>query len=233
MLDVTALADPHCPEDLRVLAAEWPLGFLFNLPPGANIVVAGAHEGKVMDLLARLYPDYWILAGFEPQVDALVRASARLQVLRAVGVGQTDRGIRLFPYALGVHDGEFTMHDWGTREASFVTHRSGEARSSGAVATGRMRAFEHAMVDAGMNAPGIRWIDLLLLNIEGFEFTLLDHLLKMDWFSSGVIRRLAMQVHFGMEGEELYAPSIERLERTHKRVFDELPQWGYWQWSGA
>lgn len=207
------------PEDLRELAEEWPLLWLLKLPPGANVVVAGAYRGKVMALLATAYPEIGRLVGFEPQESALIAAVLRLR-------GAKPR-VQVEPYGLGIADGTFPMAD---DESIFASFLDGAPRSKNPKhGEGRLREAGAALE----SIFGMERIDLMLLNIEGYEWHLLPHLLRNNWFSTGRIRRLALQVHWGFGYDHTLADIAHELEHTHKRVFDEIPSWGYWQWSGA
>ena len=208
----------EAPEDLQALAEEWPLLWLLKLPPQANVVVAGAYRGQVMHLLATAYPDIGRLVGFEPQESALIAAVMRLR-------GAKPR-VQVEPYGLGIEDGRFDMADDDSIFASFLegASRSSEAKHG----NGELREATAAFESLGLDR-----IDLLLLNIEGYEWHLLPHLLRNNWFETGRIRRLALQVHWGFGYDHTLVDITREIERTHKRVFDEIPSWGYWQWSGA
>lgn len=217
MIDFARLAE--APEEVRELASIWPLAFLFNLPPGARVMVAGAWEGRVMELLARVYPEIGSLEGYEPQHEAAERALRRLA---RAGIAAT-----VHPYGLGVRPEVRAMGDAGTYFASFVNLDPSAARSlDGGAGEGELR---NVLTVIG-NDPDRLPVHLLVLNVEGYEFELLPYLLDLGAFRSGLIERLALQVH---EGFGDFAPIAARLEESHKRVFDELPGWGFWEWSSA
>jgi len=209
--------------EIRDLARIWPLCFLFELPAQANIVVAGAYRGRVMALLALLYPDYVNLVGFEPQLAARAAAIERFNA----------SGIRAMvqPFGLGESDGTFDMGEYGDEYAGFVNLDPQRARMVGHTehATGELREAVRAFDDA----VGPNKIDLLLLNIEGYEWILLPHLIRAGLFSSGRIRRLVLQVHWGMGYDDRLAWIAAEIEKTHKRVYDAIPSWCLWQWSGV
>lgn len=218
------MSDPYdrlaaAASDVRALALEWPLVHLFRLSPGANIVVAGAYEGRAMELLATVYPEYGRLVGFEPQPGAREVALKRLARFPRVTIE---------PYGIAERDGTFPLADNGSIYASFVDldpahSRAGSARAS----VGELREVEEACRSLDLDR-----IDLLLLNVEGYEWLLLPHMLLAGMFAVGYVERLALQVHWGMGYDHTLADITQRLEATHKRVFDEIPSWGYWQWSG-
>lgn len=214
------------PLDLQNLADEWPLVWLFKLPPLANIVVAGAYRGQVMDLLATVYDDFDRLIGFEPQADARAAALERLAARKHEG-GRIGGGPVIEPYALGIEDGEGMMIDAESIFASFLYSNSGPRTNEARVGHFEMRDTTSAFLGLELDR-----IDLLLLNIEGYEWLLLPYLIDDGWFSSGRIRRLALQVHWGFGLDHTLERITGEIERTHKRVFDEIPSWGYWQWSG-
>lgn len=210
--------------EVRTLAIVWPLVWTFKLPAGATIVVAGAYRGNVMDLLAHAYPLHSRLIGFEPQGDALCEASHRLAKWP---------NVELHEYAIGVEDGVFPMGEYGAEYAGFQNLNPADSRTgSGGIGIGDMRDVVSVFRDLHL-----RQIDLLLLNMEGYEYKLVPYLVEHGYFVDGRIRRLVVQVHKDMPGnvgiESDLGMALDTIERTHKRVYDELPQWGLWQWSGA
>lgn len=209
-----ATADP----DIHELAELWPLVTLLDLPDAANIVVAGAYEGRAMELLAVAYPNYGRLVGFDPQVDALIAAALRLR---------RYPNVTLEPYGLGIEDATLAMGEHGSHFAGFIPRDAENSRTAAAAAPGDLREATLALTNAGLAR-----IDLMLLNVEGYEFLLLPHLLRAGWFAHGAINRLALQLHWGVGYDETFAGIAAELEITHKRVFDELPNWGYWAYSG-
>lgn len=209
--------------EIQELADIWPCGFLFKLSPGANIIVAGAYRGRVMELLATLYPDYGRLIGFEPQDNALAVAAKRLDSL----------GLKheLYNYGIGTQDGTLPMYEYGAEFAGFVNSDPALARTE--VAYGQGQIFEFSSVLSKINLSRIH---LLLLNMEGYEFELLPHLVNSNLFYDGKIERLCMQVHWLDQSQAViqrFDASINHIQHTHKRVFDELPQWGFWEYSGV
>lgn len=215
MFNALAQATP----EIQDLALVWPLVFLLKLPKGANIVVAGAYRGRVMELLATVYPEYGNIVGFEPQDDARAFALERLKKYKNVTIE---------PYGIGTTYGTFPMGEYGAEYAGFLNLDPAASRTSAkGHGQGQIKEASHTFRELGLNK-----IDFMLLNMEGYEFILIPHLLDNGWFERGAIERLAVQIHWGMGHDNEYGDMIRRLERTHKRVFDEIPSWGYWQYSG-
>lgn len=196
------------PEDLKQLAVEWPLCFEFKLE-GGTVVVAGAYKGKVMDLLKRLYPEARII-GFEPQDWAAEIARARM-------LGHHNNW-GVFPYGLGVASGEVQMGEWGTDACSAV-NLGLQAREHG---TGHFVEYAEAMWD-------YPHIDLMVLNMEGYEFPLLRHMLQIGALDN--IDRLAVQWHTGLYHEGTWEHMVDLISRINGKmglVYDHRPQWTYW-----
>lgn len=205
------------PQDVKELAATWPLAFMFNLALGEEAVVAGAYKGKLMELLARLYPDARII-GFEPQPWAWEEAVARLQPPFLFN------NVELHCYAIGTKEGLQPMGEWGTDACSFVN--VGEhARAHG---EGMMHDADEALTKVIGHGP----IGLMILNMEGYEFELLAWLLHTGWLNRTF--RLAVQWHLDLNntyGARDMNVLINRItkETDLKLVYDHRPQWTYWQ----
>lgn len=208
--------------EVQELAEIWPEGWLLALPPNATILVAGAYRGRAMELLATMYGDFGRLIGFEPQLEHAEFTRERLK--------RFGSRVQVLDYGLGVTDGTFPMAEAGAEFAGFVNLDPAHARREGLLGTtvGELREFNLAM-----GQLGVRKIHCFLLNVEGYEFQLIPHLGATGWFDSGAISRLMAQIHWGMPGDSVFPQMAASLERTHKRVYDALPNWALWQWSGV
>lgn len=189
-------------EDIRELLKVWPMGWQFGLPPHSVCVVAGAYKGRVMDLLHQVYKPARIL-GYEPQPWALERARARVGHLPSC---------ELYPYGLGTVDGTFEMGEWETDACSFVNH----VRVMG---MGELRRIETVFPT--------EVIDLAVINMEGYEFNLLPHMVEQGMMDRWL--RLAVQFHHGFGNDAVYPELRRMLARTHDVVIDQAPQWVYWR----
>lgn len=201
----------HSPEDIRELAAVWPLCFEFKLHPGARMLVAGAYKGKVIQLLADMYPDYGTIWGLDPQTWALGQAQIRLD-------GYRD--IVLHNIGIGAKHGQFTMGEWETDACSFVN--IGEnARTSG---KGDLVLAESVFKECGFTKYGL---DLAVFNMEGYEFDLLPYLIEKELINH--IDRLAVQFHHGFGNDFDFPETKKALSLTHRLTVDQMPQWGYFE----
>lgn len=196
-------------EELEALLERWPLGALFDLPPLSTVVVIGAYKGVTMELLDELYHPAAIY-GFEPQDWAAQEASNRLR-----GRGNCA----VYNCALGINEDKYTMGEWGTDACSLV-NTGPESREHGTV----------QMFPAELYFDKISHSDLVVINIEGYEYTLLSHLRQHSILPT--IDRLAIQWHLGLQPdgqvtEEIMDRHIDRLfvEDEFLLKHDERPSW--------
>lgn len=197
------------PQDLSDLAKEWPLVFMLDLPPKANIVVVGCYEGRATDLIRNVYPDLANIHGFDPQIDACSVAIKRFQY---------DRRIHIHAYGLGVGDFRAALIATGTHDAAIAGKTDGDI---GAVFCDAERV---------LSSLAMRF-DLLFMNIEGYEYQLLPYLIKTGVL--GRVDRLVVQFHPSKRRDnDVYWPSLDMhismmMEST--KMVDQYPQWVYWK----
>lgn len=204
------------PEDIQQLARDWPLWQRFSLPPEPVIVIVGAYQGKAMDLLGRIFPDYNRIVGFEPQEWAYAAARERLD---------RRRQMWLMPAGLGPETIEHAaMGEWHTDAASFVNTGPG-TREQG---TGTI-----AEADTALRAMNLSHVDLMIMNIEGGEYALIPHLRETHWLER--IDRLAVQWHLNLPGvpQDAMEAELARLQAHYHLEHDERPTWTYHLGSGA
>lgn len=199
--------------DYEALMVDWPA-----LTPFSNVFDVGAFEGAWAAKIARKYhPRLWL---FEPQTEG-----AHMERLRA---GLEGENYRLFGVALGERNAELPMGEWSTDGCSFLLTEA-DAMKPG---NSRQQMGRGVMVDASwwfkMYAVELPNIDLASINIEGYEFRLLPYLCE-----TGDIRRferLAVQFHlFVPDAYAQYAAIRERLEATHRLLWDAFPTWVAWE----
>lgn len=194
-------------QDLEVLAEVWPMCRQFDLQPGNVVIVAGCFTGKVMDLLLNLYPGIRIY-GFDPQIWAIDKAAERLQEFS----GQWS----LFSHGLGTEDATIKMYDYETDACStdeFDTHKPSFI--------GVFRDFNEVMRNLN-----IGYINLFVMNMEGYEFTLLPYLFEKDWLV--YIEKLAIQWHLHNRPSSEMDVLINTIQASwHNLVIDNRPQWTY------
>lgn len=195
-------------QDLDELLIRWPVAREFDLPKDSNIIIVGAYKGLTMDLLNVLYHPKYIF-GYEPQMWAASDANFRL--------GFEDNRF-VFGYGLGVQNGEFPMGEFFTDACSFVNVGDG-SREQG---KGRIREVSEAFKELPFEH-----IDLMVMNIEGYEFQLIPWLIGRDIIKQ--IDRLSIQFHLGLGNDEDYENIIKKLDKLYTRIGNDLPTWGYWK----
>jgi FkbM family methyltransferase len=128
------------------------------------VVEIGGFKGRwALQIQERYFPKLYV---FEPQAWAYAVCKEVLGK-RAV----------VFDYALGTYDGRVTMGEWETDGCSIV--KPGET-------TVPMHEIGAAFAELGLDH-----IDLMLINIEGYEYTLIPHMLDR-----GILpQRLMVQFH--------------------------------------
>lgn len=205
--------------DIEELLAVWPLGRELDLPAGSVSVVAGAYKGRVMQLLAEVYPDYGAIHGFEPQSWAVEEARRRLGSYQGEGQTIRFRDCTVHPYAIGTETREVWIDEWGTDAASIMGYE--DARTRG---LGLMLEYE-----LGLTVAGISNIDLFVMNMEGYEFELLPYL----WSRAPHVTpdRLTVQWHYKPSGiqREKQADIEAMLRTTHDLLYDDSPRWQHWR----
>lgn len=197
-------------EELIDLVENWPVCRIFDLPEDAVVVVAGAYQGKVMQLLADMYPNYGKIVGFEPQTWAHTQAQARL-------VLGHYKNTPVALYGIGLKTGTFPMGEYHTDACSFVNVNARER------SVGFMVEFSEAMKRAE-----IEHIDLAVVNIEGYEFLLVPHIINNGWIDK--IDRLAIQWHLdiGVGDSKEADRLIKKIEENgFKMKQDERWSWTY------
>ena len=161
-----------------------------GIGPDSIVVEVGGYTGRwALQIAERYGPRLYV---FEPQGWAAA-------VCRE-GLG--DRA-QVFDYGLGASSGEYAMGGWGTDGCSFVKDSDGPAAW---------------MISIGLafQALSITHIDLMLMNIEGYEYTLLPHMLERDILPD----RLMVQWHPPIGGEAQHTALIAALERPYRKLWD-------------
>lgn len=196
-------------QELEELIERWPLGALFDLPANSIVAVVGAYKGVTMELIEELYHPKWIY-GFEPQDWAAQIASDRLR----------DRlNCQVYNCALGTNEGIVNMGEFHTDAASLIN--VGDT------------AREHAhvqMYPAELYFDNIPHVDLMVMNIEGSEYTLLPHMRNKEILKK--VDRLAVQWHLDIgpgtseQDMDLGIQNLIILDELFLR-HDDRPAWSY------
>lgn len=161
-------------------AIDWPL------TRESVVVEVGGYKGRwALQIVERYQPRLYV---FEPQPWAA-------DVCRAVlGERATVLG-----YGLGVEDDDLPMMEWETDGCSFVKDgRVGDA-------WGEASIHEIGRVFETLN---IAHIDLMLMNIEGYEYALLPYMLERNILPC----RLMVQFHTFVDADGM------RLARIHQML---------------
>lgn len=198
------------PADVLALAEEWPLVYLLGLQPGNKITVAGAHEGKVIDLLNTVYPGC-LIYGYEP-----LEQYAQVAAVRMHGRGQ----VIIVPRALSdkMEPLYITVEDvYSTAMRSYVERVARPFTS--------VEALDIAQIEA------TTLTDLLFLNVEGYEGRLLRHLHAEGVLQSRGIKRLVVQFHEAYDSFDDVMQDI--AEAGYAKVYDDYPRWVYWRLRDA
>ena len=160
------------------------------LTKDSTVVEVGGYTGRwALQIATRYHPQLFV---FEPQPWAHAVAQALL-----------DKDAWVFPYGLADHDGMMAMGNWETDGCSLVnTIRS----------TSEGRFCE---IKTAFERLEIAEIDLMLMNIEGYEYTLLPYMLD-----KGILpRRLMVQYHlFGDPYGMIMAGHWTRLEELGYKI---------------
>lgn len=198
-------------DECKALQERWQLADAFSLPSDSTVVIVGAYKGLAMELIDELYhPKY--LIGYEPQDWAAAEATARI-ALRAncqiisngLWAGVPEK--RIVP-----------MGEWHTDACSFInTGPNSRQQGQGVVVDG----------DYALRITGLPSFDLVIMNIEGYEFELIPYLMDKGWLPK--FQRLAVQFHLGFGNDDDYAGLIERISETHSLRIDDRPSWVYWE----
>jgi FkbM family methyltransferase len=194
--------------DVRDLALEWPLVHLFGLAPFSTVVVAGAHEGKVMDLLDTAYHGCYII-GYEPIDEYAERAQTRFE---------HRANLRIVPRAL----------------SAGLEHMSLTVDGVHSTAMPPVRAVERTVQVLTIDIADIRYgerIDLMVLNVEGYEGRLLRRLRETGSLVPSRLAALAVQFH--EQYDDFADVMLDMVDAGYQKVYDDYPRWVYWKHKDA
>lgn len=195
--------------DLVQLAKDWELSDHLRLPSGSRIAVAGAYQGKLIRLLAEMFPDYARIEGWEPQQEMAQKASDNIKHIRSVAV--TNIGLLAGPGTV-----ELPMGEYGTDACSVL----GGERQQG------VGIFYDAVTV--LDRSGILTCDLFVMNMEGYEYKLLPYLL--EHYRECPINSFAVQFHvkYAPDRDEVNDLLNRMKDRYGPPVYENYPRWVYW-----
>ena len=208
----TKIATPFQQLELDQLTEDWELSRVLHLPADATIVVAGAYQGKLMQWFLERYPLCQVI-GYEPAMWALEAATQRLKPYSSTHAWE------LKPWGLGIQNlNDAPMFDWETDGCTFM-HRDDD-RPQGTGST--KEANDQLLLDAHGGT-----IDLLVLNMEGFEWYLVPHIMGL---MGGIVQSVAIQFHLQyMPSKSIYGSILQELDDRYLYHFNYfLPAWGLW-----
>jgi len=189
--------------DLIGLDRIWPLGQQLTVPENGTIVVAGAYEGRYVHYLSEMFPTAYI-HGYEPQDEARSMAEKRLKGRNRV---------RFSRYALGTANRSMSLGKQGTDGASFMENLG--------------KAGMITVLDAVDVLHGLPPVDLLVLNAEGSEWSLLPYL--MDEMMQHRIKSLAIQFHPGYVSTARAEEVLLKLRQYYAEKSGTYPSWTLWE----
>lgn len=184
---------------------------LLDLPKEGSIsIVAGGYKGDTVAFLRKMHNGR--VFAFEPQL----WAATILQERFAADGWVTVRG-----FGLGTMNAErLPMGEYGTDACSFL-FTQGQFREEG---EGDLRDVAEVWREEGISVA-----DLLLLNMEGYEYVLLPYMASRNLLASVGNMVLQIHEHVAIEGVSL----SETLAPTHELVSDFGPAWQWWRRKGA
>lgn len=195
--------------DLDQLYLDWKMSDRLVLPDHCRIVVAGAFEGRLMRLLAEMYPEHELILGFEPQTWAAkncARNTAHYNNMVVIPMGLLADKRVMETILLG---------EYGTDACSML----GAPREQG------IGEFSDAYTLLDAWAP----FDLFVMNMEGFEYRLLEYLAERG---PGYIQQFAVQFHEKYERSPYHTVELSRYmrEKYGAPIYYDYPRWVYWAW---
>lgn len=206
--------------EIEQLLKEWPMGYALDLPPNSTCVVAGMYKGRVAELLHELYKPERIV-GYDPQLWALNETRERAKRLgipiNPPYVPSSGSYWELRNHAIGVGDAEHVpMGEWETDGCSFINHGS------------RVRGYgDIAEISAQFERDMIYHVNLVVFNMEGYEYQLLPHMVERGMMRN--IDTLAVQFHTGLGNAVSQWQVYQWLEPTHVVAIDDFPRWVLWK----
>ena len=178
----------------------------WDIRPGDAVLIIGGFFGTTVQYILDLYPEAVVYTA-DPQPECYEYLRRRFA---------NDPRVHVLPYALGDCYGSFPMSRVGTDMASFMLDDVPEIM-------GEMQEF-----GAVMQSLGIERLAWLHMNIEGYEYVLLPHLLEIGWLPR--IGQLAIAAHAlpGDSRAQSWGATRRRIEHTHLLMWTGGPQAHRW-----
>jgi FkbM family methyltransferase len=182
----------------------------FPLSTESQVWIAGAYAGIQVRHFAHTYGCH--IRAFEPQTDAYNRYLVPIDYPK----------LTLHNVGLGIQDGTFEMVRPETDGCSFLM-----SDQQGDVGGPRITA---QMVDTArfMRSHKIKAVDLFLVNMEGYEFTLLPYLIEKKLI--GRFNLFLIQFHTSWASPEAFQSLRDALAETHDLWWEYRGSaWSVWK----
>lgn len=206
-------------KDLQKLDSIWPIGRELVVPDDGVIFVAGAFEGLYCRYLGERFTNSRIY-GFEPQREAWDYALRNVRPCEQCSeTGWDYEHVEIFPFGIGLQGSVSTMFDAGTDGCSLLK-RDGDETQALLIESRAIRSW-----------LGVDRVALAVINVEGYEYPLLN-----DWLKHGEISHydsIAIQFHPVLAGLPENAdtdPLVKGLfEHYGQPKYFEYPTWSYFR----
>lgn len=183
-----------------------------NINENSIVFEIGAYEGQWANTIATKYNPFMYV--FEPQKWAYDNCVSRLKKFS---------NVKVFNFGLGIEDGTMTMGDFRSDGGSLMKPIKEKCDQ-------KEPQFEEVkVIEIGkfLEENKIEEIDLCQMNIEGYEYVLLPHLI-----GNGIIQKIKyLLVQFHMHpwfpGEE--GKIVEMLKKTHKQITGVYKGFSEWE----
>lgn len=180
----------------------------WRIAPGDKVVIIGGYDGATIDFILERFPEA-VVWSFEPQPAFYAPLAARFA---------DEPNVHIAPYALGDRTGTFPMVRQGGMFASFLTGEHAQIEPAEPNGVGAMREWRVVMAELGIDH--LAWFHS---NIEGYEYTLMRHLIETGWIEQ--IGQMVIATH-GMPVQHpdawTWEHIVEALAETHRPMWEEM-----------
>ena len=177
----------------------------YNLIGSSLAIVVGGYMGDLTNLIYEKHGCNILV--FEPHPDSFKECKKRF-------IENTK--IRVFNYGLANTNDDLSLYDQ-KHESSFY-YKVDNARSI----LCKIRRYSDVVKELGINK-----VDLMIINIEGGEYCLLEHIIQQNLISN--IRNLEIQFHrIDSDSPAQRQKIVEQLSITHSRIWNYEFVWESW-----
>lgn len=172
----------------------------WELDENSVVFEVGSYRGRWAHQIAERYNPH--LFCFEPQPWAAETARRLLEGFNA----------QVFTFGLGEKDAELPMSEFHTDGCSFL-------RSTRERGLGKIREIKSVVEELGIDT-----IDLMLMNIEGYEYILIPHM-----FNQGIFPKILVAQFHKYEGYNLYSETVELIKEYYSNLWDYEMHLSAWE----